>query len=336
MSGLEVVSHSKPKALVNAARELRIWQEKGFAGEMQYMQRDSELFVDLQNLLPGIKTLITFTIAYSQAKRTELQSGYGRVARYAWGRDYHKVIKKRLKSLVKDLEEYFGGVFEHKIFTDAVPLLERAYALESGLGFIGKNTMVITPKRGSFFFLAEILVSFEVDDHSRLSVIGDCKTCTRCLDNCPTNAFESEYQLDARKCISYLTIEKKGVLDLWEREALGEWIFGCDVCQDVCPFNHASLKEERVAEDDRFEKEHGAGDQLKLSEILALRDEKQFVERFAGTPLMRAGRVSLLRNAAVVAANLRSYQSKAALEIAYKDDSSEIVREHAAWALDHL
>ena len=166
-------------------------------------------------------------------------------------------------------------------------------------------------------------------------VESSCGSCSKCQIGCPTGALVSDYTLDARRCISYLTIDKRGVLEEWEREAIGEWIFGCDICQEVCPFNHTTMKIGRRVALSEFSPEEGAGKELLLSEILSIRSDEEFVQRFGGTPLMRTKREGLLRNAAVVAGNTRSVATVVALKEAC-NDKSEVVREHAEWALGKI
>jgi epoxyqueuosine reductase len=215
-----------------------------------------------------------------------------------------------------------------------VPLLERAVAHKAGVGFIGKNTMLIVPRAGSFMFLGEILWDLEVRDLDPLPLAGDanCGTCSRCLVKCPSQAFVSERVLDARRCISYLTIEKRDALSWQERAWLGEWLFGCDVCQEVCPFNSRSLRLQSGADVAEFSPEHGAGQALSLRDVLTIRDDASFVARFGGSPIMRTKRTGLLRNAAVVAANTEAVELVGTLmEVALRDPAP-LVRQHAVWA----
>jgi epoxyqueuosine reductase len=247
---------------------------------------------------------------------------------------------------VAAVEEQLGNAVTHRLFSDSVPLLERALARSSGLGFVGKNTMVITPRLGSFMFLGEVLWSLEVSNIPNVVAPpppnieasaphhgkSHCGACSRCLTECPTGAFVSEYVLDARKCISYLTIEKRGVLTPQERSWLGEWLFGCDVCQEVCPFNSVPIKTRRRSDLPELDQSAGVGQSLSLSEVLGLRDDAAFTKKFAGTALMRAKREGLLRNAAVVAGNTRAQSVLEDLEIAVCEDPSPIVRLHALWS----
>ncbi len=315
---------------------LATWQAAGFAGEMGFMQRDPGLFAAPRNLLANAKSIVLFAIPYARAPTESCPPGYGRVARYAWGRDYHRVLKKRLLRLVASVSRDLTRPIQARAFSDAVPFLERAYAKQAGLGFIGKNSLLIRPQLGSFFFIGEIIWDLECELQAEDLPRGHCGPCRNCLDTCPTSAFVSEYQLDARRCISYLTIEKVGMFSAWERAALGEWVFGCDRCQEVCPFNHRGYAQ--VADNvlSEFEPSRGAGPFLPLADILDMRSEDCFRARFQGTALMRPGREGLLRNAAVVAANTRSESLIPALRSAFLEDSSAVVRAKALWALSKM
>lgn len=316
---------------------LQNWQEQGFAGEMQYMQRPVSLFTELKHFLPSVKSILIFSVPYSAGRSEEASApvppGFGRVARYAWGRDYHRVIKKRLERFSKAFIEKFGITPEQRSFSDAVPLLERTLAKHSAHGFIGKNTLFIRPGSGSYQFLAELLWNVEVEnDLIAPTIKSRCGTCTNCLSNCPTNAFVEPYVLDARRCISYLTIEKQGDFSEWEQSAVGQWIFGCDVCQDVCPFNH---EQDQIEEQD-FSAERGAGAHLDLISILRIRSPEEFLKRFAGTPIMRAGRESMIRNACAVISNTNFLPAIDALREIQALDASPVAREAARKSLGNL
>lgn len=313
--------------------KLQNWQSNGFGGEMPYMHYKPEQYLDLERILSGTKSVIFIAARYDTNPTPARPNGFGRVARYAWGLDYHNVLKNRLNDFMTQLQNSSGRKINHRIFSDAVPLLERALAKKAGLGFVGKNTLLIQRTLGSFFFIAEVLCDVECEPTPRYT--GNCGSCTRCQTNCPTSALVADYQLDARKCISYLTIEKRTALSLTERQALGEWLFGCDVCQEVCPFNHRELKQPTETSFSEFLSTKGVGGVLELKHILGLRDNKQFKLRFAESPLLRAKRQGLLRNAACVAANTLAYDCIPALELALSD-SSALVRQHSLWALSKL
>jgi epoxyqueuosine reductase len=246
-------------------------------------------------------------------------------------------MRRKLELVVSEAERALDRPVVSRVFADSVPLLERALARQAALGFIGRNTMLIVPGKGSFLFLGELLWNIDVDvDVESAPVRTNCGSCTRCLSKCPTGAFVKEHTLDARRCTSYLTIEKRGSFSMDERQWVGEWIFGCDVCQEVCPFNHSSLKKAIAADAHELGRSKGAGPLLDLAKVLSIRTHEEFCGHFAGTPIMRARRDGLLRNAAVVAVNTQSLVTLPALLLAAREDPSDIVRQHALWALHSL
>ncbi|MCO6431716.1 MAG: tRNA epoxyqueuosine(34) reductase QueG [Deltaproteobacteria bacterium] len=335
--GLNLLWAGPPPAISSAVTRLQRWQESGFAGEMGYMLRPPQMYVDIANFLPEVKSVILVTVHYEGPLGGSRPEGHGRVARYAWGRDYHRVLKRKLKALMMELQKLVPHELTYRIFADAVPLLERAFAERAGLGFIGKNSMLIQPGAGSYFFIGEVVTNLPIEEESPNSSRGSCGECTRCITSCPTNAIVWDRVVDARKCISYLTIEKRGSLSHWEREAIGEWVFGCDLCQEVCPFNHIAHKGRRSINIlSEFNAEEGCGPFLSLDLVLSIRTSEEFTKRFAGTPLMRPGRSGLLRNASIVAANTGCGALEAALTVAAREDSCEVVRQHALWALFSL
>lgn len=310
----------------------RSWLEAGFAAGMDYMKLRPELHAQPRELVPYARSIITLAVNhYVEAPALAHEHRYGRVARYAWGRDYHDVVKPRLHALVRKIEELAGRSIHARCFVDAVPLLERAVAARAGLGFFGKNTNLLQPRGGSWFFLSEILLDLELPADNRQIKVS-CGSCARCIDACPTDAFPAPYQLDSRKCISYLTIENKDAIPRELRAQMGDWVFGCDVCQDVCPFN-------RFASDTRwpeFHPEAGAGPRLDLVELFSIASDEEFRARFRGTPLTRPKRRGLLRNAAVVAANVGATAAIPALIERIESDREPLIRSHSLWALGQL
>jgi epoxyqueuosine reductase len=240
-----------------------------------------------------------------------------------------------MQCLIKRIQAKLGW-FEAGVFSDAVSILERAVAARGGLGFVGKNTLLIRPGQGSFFLLGEIVWELDICDQPETPAYAGCRSCTRCLNACPTNAFVDERVLDARKCIAYLSIEKRGMLSLWERRALGNWIFGCDVCQEVCPFNHAVQKEGREPDLVNLGALKGAGKILNLSAVLRIRTQEVWRTSFAHTALERARRAGLLRNAACVAVNTGAVALIPDLVNAFKEDSAPAVRATSFWALSEF
>jgi epoxyqueuosine reductase len=327
-AGLSLFGVTRATPFVVDSERLKEWQEAGYAGEMSYMNRDSNLLSDPTRLLPGAKWIIQFAVNYGSEKRGDIARGHGKVARYAWGLDYHQVLKSRLVNLINEWRNSLGD-FTVRSFSDAVPLLERAIGVSAGLGFVGKNTLLIRPGSGSFFFLAEIITDLDVTGvHEVKSPAisgGSCGSCSQCIQACPTEAFAKPYQLDARRCISYLTIEKRGPFLESEAAMIGDWIFGCDICQEVCPFNYTSLKVSRKAILPEFFSEMGVGSALSLDLVLRIKSEQEFKKLFKNTPLERAKRIGLIRNGAAVAGNTGWEEGvEALLQLAVSDDSDEV------------
>jgi epoxyqueuosine reductase len=299
---------------------------------MEYMTRRPELHAHPRVLVPYALSLITLAVDYyAESPVFEHENRYGRVARYAWGRDYHDVVKPRLQALASKIEHIAARPIHARCFVDAVPLLERAAAARAGIGFFGKNTNLLQPRSGSWFFLAEILLDLELPaDNHEIKV--SCGTCHRCIDACPTDAFAGPYRLDSGRCISYLTIENNGAIPRELRMGLGDWIFGCDVCQDVCPFN-------RFASDTAWPEFHpdaGVGPRLDLVEVLSIATDEEFRARFRGTALTRPKRRGLLRNASVVAANIGATAVVPSLVARIESDPEPLIRSHSLWALAQL
>jgi epoxyqueuosine reductase len=277
----------------------------------------------------------------------------GRIARYAWGLDYHDVMLPRLRELGDFVEQEAGRTVNRRIYVDTGPVLERDFAAQAGLGFIGKNTLLINPRIGSYLFLGEILVDVELDydepapdggasclidltglkDLSGLGAskrLGTCGNCTRCLDICPTYAFPAPYILDSNRCISYLTIELKGSIAPELRPLMGNWIFGCDECQEICPWVRRYSQRTRES----FLSYDPDWVAPKLIDLMKL-DEAAFRARFKGTPILRAKRRGLLRNVAIALGNWGSPETLPVLEQALQDPEP-LIQEHAAWAIERI
>ena len=330
--GFEVAGITSVEPLERDDSAFHDWCANGHAADMDYMTRRTELHGNPRALVPYAQSLISLAVDYgAEAPQFEHEHRYGRVARYAWGLDYHDVVKPRLKALASRIEEIAGREIHARCFVDAVPLLERAVAARAGLGFFGKNTNLLQPRRGSWFFLSEILLDLELPADNR-EIKVSCGSCHRCIDACPTDAFPTPYVLDSRKCISYLTIENKGAIPREFREAVGDWVFGCDACQDVCPFNRFS-SDARWPE---FRPQAGVGRRLDLVEALTIASDEEFRARFRGTPLTRPKRRGLLRNAAVVAANVGATAAVPALIARVENDPEPLIRSHSLWALSRL
>jgi epoxyqueuosine reductase len=298
------------------------WLRAGYAGGMSYLARGREERLDPARLLPGVRSVVAVALSYKPPATDPAWRG---VAAYARGRDYHDVIRDKLDGIAACLREARGPEVRTRVAVDTSAVLERDLAARAGLGWIGKNTNLLAPGLGSLFFIGIVLTTAPLafDD----AVPDRCGTCRACLDACPTDAFVAPYVLDARRCISYLTIEHRGDVEPGLRQDIGEWLFGCDVCQDVCPWNaRAAASRERA---------FAPADALPPpAELLAL-DGTAFTERFRGSAMSRARRSGLLRNAALVLGNARDESARPALEHALADPEPA-VREAAAWALDRL
>ena len=353
----------------------RNWLAAGHAGEMGYLHRHAELKQSPGRLAPWARSMVVVALNYHQPA-PELPGGSlprGRVSRYAWGRDYHDVVRDKLKALTGFIESAAGAPVQARSCVDSAPVMEREFAARAGLGWVGKHGVVIDWERGSWLFLAELLLDLVLDydppperrgglspavnrlppapkgeapaendffpaplTHLRES----CGSCTACLDACPTGAIVAEKTVDSRKCISYLTIELKGPIPVELREEVGEWVFGCDICQEVCPWN----REAPLGAEPEFRATPESA-WPSLPALLAL-DERGFRERFRGTALLRAKRRGLLRNAAIVLANRitgtrteTSPEDRAAALDALKGalaDPEPLIRGAAAWALGRI
>jgi epoxyqueuosine reductase len=320
------------------------WCDDGFAADMGYLTRDPEKRLSPQSTFPPATSVLTLAVSYYQGPFPEKPGpGFGRVARYAWGRDYHTVMQERLAQFLDRAASLLHGR-DAILAVDTKPLLERSLAAQAGLGFVGKNTVLIVPASprlkfhvGSWVFLAEILLAdvgglppVALPAVPAIPAKGGCGSCTRCLDHCPTSAFESAYRLDARKCISYLTIENKGWIARALRSKMGDWIFGCDVCQEVCPYNARALDSKWP----EFAPHEGAGAWVSLHDVL-MSDDASFRARWGRTPLSRPKRRGLVRNACVVAGNSGD-ETLAEPLASLLLDVEPVVRGHALWALARL
>lgn len=330
-AGFDLVGVTGSEPLTEGGQRLREWQDAGMAADMGYMHRPVELLSDPRKLQKSARSVVSLGVSYYPGDHPENADGGGRVARYAWGRDYHEVIKKRLFGLREDLEEELGIKIKARGFTDAVPLLERSAAQHAGLGFFGRNSCLINNNMGSYFFIADLILDLELAPDTPGT--GTCGRCTRCMDRCPTGAIKAPGVVDARLCISYLTIENRGEIPRELRPQVGDWAFGCDVCQEVCPYNKRKATLSRWPE---FSERAGAGPYLDIVSVLALRTDEEFERRFRGTPLTRPGRAGLLRNCCVAAGNLELEGAVPALVECLREDPSPLVRGHAAWALGEI
>ena len=344
-------------------RAYRAWLAAGHHGSMAYLERHAPLKADPEALLPGCRTVLVVALGYYQtpgrrwtgreeeaaaangaaqpdeAAANGLPAGAGdpaqpeaqagRIAQYAWGRDYHKLLGARLRALARGLAERFP---EHRFRAgvDATPLLETHYAVAAGVGFRGKHTLAINAAHGSWFFIGELLTTLAIEEPPKPAPKRCGSGCTYCIDVCPTRAIVAPYQLDARRCISYLTIEHRGPVPEELRPAIGDWLFGCDLCQEVCPW---TVRAQATPEPDLLT--WRVGNSQALAPLLALRSHADLTARFAGSPLMRAGRDRLVRNACTVAGNRRARELLPQLRCLTQDPDRGVA-EHARWAVARI
>ncbi len=330
--GFDAVGISLAEELEKSNDHFLSWRDKGFAGDMNYLLRDNPINAKPKKILSEARSVISLLVNYYTEVPSDPGTDYGRIAAYAVGIDYHKVLRKKIKLFQNNIEKYLGEHFLSRGFSDSVPLLEKSFACNSGLGFFGKNTLIINKPLGSYFFICELIADLEIE--STEDKKGTCGKCTRCIDVCPTDAlgvgdnFDKPI-LDARLCISYLTIENKSDIPLKLRSKIGNWIFGCDLCQIICPYNN-KIKETTWGE---FKPHSGAGHWLSLKDILSIRTDEAFHERFCHSPLTRPKRRGLIRNAAIVAGNRLSESALPELIWLAENEPDPLIREHVLWAL---
>ena len=310
-------------------RYLEKWLEKDYHGEMKYMERHGKKRSQPAELVEGTKRIISLSMNYLPENYNGLEllkeDKKAFVSGYARGRDYHKIMRSRLKKLVSKIKVHSSH--ENRVFVDSAPVLEKALAQKAGLGWIGKNTLLLNKNAGSYFFLGEIYTDLElpIDEPE---IVNHCGSCTSCMDVCPTKAFEGPNQLDARKCISYLTIEYKGSIKEELRPMMGNRIFGCDDCQIFCPWN----KFLKITDEADFKPRHNLDD-IDLSNLF-MWSEEEFLKKTQGSPIRRAGYESWSRNIAIALGNAESSVEVLRVLHSKKDDPSEIVKEHVNWAID--
>lgn len=328
--GFHLVGIASAEPFEAAQARTLAWLERGYQAGMAWMNEErARQSCQPQQLLPGARSIISVGVAYLTGAQTQATDGpSGRVARYAWGLDYHELMRERLGQLVDFLEARTGTRPGARLFVDSSPFPDREAAVRAGLGFYGKNTNVLSGPLGSFFFLGAILTdaSLEPDRPN----VRDCGRCRLCLDACPTGALVGPHQLDAACCLAYLTVELRESIPMALRPALGDHVFGCDICQDVCPWNRRLLSRGWP----EFQSRGEVGASLELIPLLAL-DKEAFRARFRRSPIRRAKRSGLLRNAAVVLGNSGDRRGVPALALAL-EDAEALVRGHAAWALGRL
>ena len=280
------------------------------------------------SLLDGARSVVSLALSYNTGEPSDdAPSPRGKVARYAWGRDYHSLIKSRTRRFVRELPEVVGGPVRARYFVDDGPMNDRAAAERSGVGWFGKNTNILTPTHGSWVFLAEVVTDLRLRPDAPLK--KTCGECVRCIPACPTDAIVAPFVIDNRRCISFLTIELRGSIPRELRPLMGDWVFGCDICQEVCPVNRKAAASREV----EFRKRHDF-DAPELIPLLSL-DEEGFRRRFEGSPIRRAKLAGLQRNVCVALGNIGDAAAVPALALALRSGEA-MVRSHAAWALGRI
>jgi epoxyqueuosine reductase len=334
------IAPATPSVHGNAVRE---WLAAGHHGDMAWLARDPERRLDPARVVTAARSVIAVGLSYAvappPAERWD-DPRHGRIARYAWGPDYHDLLLPMLMELGRWLEAGAGRPVAWRAYVDTGPVLEREVAARAGLGFVGRNTLLVTPGFGSFLFLGEILTDLELEPdapaeeggaHVRYGdKLAGCGSCRRCLESCPTHAFPAAYVLNSRRCISYLTIEHRGSLPEELRPLMKNWIYGCDECQTVCPWVKQFARPGKT----RFLRADPEVAAPRLTELLAL-DDEGFRVRFKGTPVLRTKRRGLLRNVCVALGNSGDPAAIPALERALADPEP-LIRDHAEWAIQRL
>ncbi len=323
--GFDLVGISPVESHYGEADLFERWLGRGYAGEMSYLERGLLKRKEVEKVLPGARSVVSCAVNYNtENPRSTETSGGGWISRYAWGDDYHDVMGKMLGELSEYITGLCPGESGIKAYVDTGPVLEKVHASHSGIGWVGKNTCLINQRAGSWLFLGEVITDIELDYDT--AVEDRCGTCTRCIDACPTDAIVEPYVLDARKCISYLTIELKGKIPLELREGMENNVFGCDICQDICPWNHDALftlkesfapREKLLSPDFKW-----------LMEL----DGDGFREVFRKSPVKRAKRRGFMRNVLVAVGNSGNKEYIEYIRGLLGDDEP-IIRAHAVWAL---
>lgn len=305
------------------------WLEAGRHGTMAYLasERSRERRADPRRILPECRSILVLAMRYP-ASRPPVTPASGQIASYAWGRDYHLVIEERLQALAEFIIAQVGHPIPYRYYTDTGPILERDLAQRAGLGWIGKNTCLIHPRYGSYLLLAELLLGLELQPDPPF-ITDHCGRCTRCIEACPTHCILPDRTIDARRCISYLTIENKGEIPQELRPALGDWIFGCDECQRVCPWNRFADPNGHPALAPQAPRA-----ETPLREAFSL-DPEAFAARFRHSPIKRAKRRGFLRNVAVALGNIGTPDDLPALQQAIQDPDP-LIQEHASWAIQRI
>ena len=312
------------------------WLEAGHHGTMEYLatEHNRKMRLDPQLILPGCKTIVVLAANYPNPLNFAEPAAdglTGKIAAYAWPEiDYHLVIPPLLEKLARSMQIILGKKFAYKCYTDTGPILERDLAQRAGLGWIGKNTCLISPKLGSFLFLAEILIDYSIEPDAPFTA-DRCGNCTRCIDSCPTHCILPDHTIDASRCISFLTIENKGPIPSTLRRSMENWVFGCDICQMVCPWNHKTKNDLYT----NLFKQPPSPLMIDLQSEIQL-SPTEFNHKYRESPIKRAKRRGYLRNAAVALGNSRDVKITDGLKQALRKETEPLVRSHLIWALENL
>lgn len=286
--GFDLIGFAPVENLDSETRRLQEWLQKGYHASMDYMNRNFEKRLDVRNILPSAKSVISLAVNYYKKIEHEEKVGYGKISRYAWGKDYHLVIWEKLQLLENELK-LIDPDFDSLSYVDTGPVMDKAWAVKSGIGWLGKHTNVISREMGSWIFLATIITNYKFDVHKPIQDF--CGSCKACIDACPTDAIVEDYVVDSNKCISFLTIENKKEINIEFKGKFNGWLFGCDICQDVCPWNNKFSRTSFVKDFSPL-----VGKELNLNEIEAMTQE-EFNSKFESSPIKRAKLSGLKRNA---------------------------------------
>jgi epoxyqueuosine reductase len=288
--GFDLVGIAAAEPMLEEGARLEEWLARGYHGSMEWLARNVEKRTDVRAILPSARSVVVVARNYYTPHRHSTSSDAAKISRYAWGRDYHKILPKKLRAIEEQIRA-IAPEAETRSYVDTGPLLEKQWAVRAGLGWMGKHSNVITRRLGSWVFLGVIVTSLELEADTPIPDF--CGTCTRCIDACPTGAITEPYVVDGSRCISYITIEEKpkAEIDPGLGERLENWVFGCDICQDVCPWNRF----EQPTDEPAFQPRVGVLE-LTVDELRAMGDD-EFLERFAGSPVMRAKSAGMRRNA---------------------------------------
>jgi len=285
--GFNLIGFSRAENLSDEVKNLEKWISNGFHATMDYMKRNIEKRKDVNKIFPSAKSVISLALNYYTNKKHTTENVFGKISRYAWGKDYHLIIWDKLKLLEEDLKK-IEPEFESISYVDTGPIMDKVWAVKSGIGWMGKHSNIISREIGSWFFIATIITNWEFENNSTIK--NFCGNCTACIDACPTDAIVKDYVVDSNRCISFLTIENKGDISKEFQEKFDGWIFGCDICQDVCPWNQKFSVQSSIREFESIESE------IKLNNVLEMNSD-EFSSKYEVSPIKRAKLKGLQRNA---------------------------------------